>query len=262
MDRNKRFLIIQSILLAVVLVLLALGALRIFMEGYPLHKEDPFYEIYTASRVAERLACIAPLIFAAIGFTAAGWIMGIRDENDDKPVQDAEIMRDLTCARVQTPTWDMRKERSLQKKLFWIGWILFALLLIPVAMHCLNGAHFDNIADADQDLFALLRVYVPCVSAALCCLSVTTALRGRSMIRETQAAKAAMAEEKEAGIQAETKFLPVKAVLQAPEKKILIARWALLLLAIALLVLGTRNGGYHDVLKKATAICMECIGLG
>jgi hypothetical protein len=33
-------------------------------------------------------------------------------------------------------------------------------------------------------------------------------------------------------------------------------------MAVAFLILGIFNGGAEDVLKKAIAICTECIGLG
>ena len=39
-------------------------------------------------------------------------------------------------------------------------------------------------------------------------------------------------------------------------------RWALLALALALIVLGVLNGGLRDVFIKAANICTECIGLG
>ena len=39
-------------------------------------------------------------------------------------------------------------------------------------------------------------------------------------------------------------------------------RWALLALALALIVLGVLNGGLRDAFIKAANICTECIGLG
>ena len=46
------------------------------------------------------------------------------------------------------------------------------------------------------------------------------------------------------------------------EKIIMTTRVALLLIAIVFIVHGIINGGAYDVFKKATAICMECIGMG
>ena len=46
------------------------------------------------------------------------------------------------------------------------------------------------------------------------------------------------------------------------EKKIAIARLAVLCLGILFIILGVMNGGSRDVLIKAINICTECIGLG
>ena len=48
----------------------------------------------------------------------------------------------------------------------------------------------------------------------------------------------------------------------APEKVIMTTRIAILVVAIFFIVHGIINGGAYDVFKKATAICMECIGMG
>ena len=41
-----------------------------------------------------------------------------------------------------------------------------------------------------------------------------------------------------------------------------IAALCLAVLAVVLIIAGIKNGGMADVLAKATAICMECVGLG
>ena len=43
---------------------------------------------------------------------------------------------------------------------------------------------------------------------------------------------------------------------------LLTVRIVVLIAGIALLVLGTLNGGARDVVQKAIKICRECIGLG
>lgn len=56
--------------------------------------------------------------------------------------------------------------------------------------------------------------------------------------------------------------LPAKAVPQEGGFVPLVIRTAVLALAVAFIVLGVLNGGLEDVLIKANAICMECVGLG
>ena len=56
--------------------------------------------------------------------------------------------------------------------------------------------------------------------------------------------------------------LPAKAVPQEGGRVPPVVRTAVLALAVAFIVLGILNGGLEDVLAKANAICMECVGLG
>ena len=56
--------------------------------------------------------------------------------------------------------------------------------------------------------------------------------------------------------------LPAKAVPQEDGRLALVVRAAVLALAVVFIVLGILNGGLEDVLTKANAICMECVGLG
>lgn len=49
---------------------------------------------------------------------------------------------------------------------------------------------------------------------------------------------------------------------QRPGRRLRLLRLSLLLLSVLLIAAGVRNGGLEDVLTKASAICMECIGIG
>ena len=264
MTKNRLYMIVQSALILLLVILLSSAAIRIFLEGDAIQRNgDMFYWIYTRDRVAERFAPIAPLFFAAIGLTVAGWLLGVKDENADKPVQDTQIARDLVCARVQSPSDAMRREQATQKKLLWGGWIAFALCMIPVALYCLNGAHFDHPHEGtDGEFLNLMRVFLPWVAVGFGCLCVSAALRGKSERREADAAKAQLEAEKTAGVGAAARPLPCRAVKQAPAKGVLVIRYVALVLAVVLIIAGIKNGGMADVLAKATAICMECVGLG
>lgn len=264
MTKHRAYMIVQTALIALLVVLLSAAAIRIFLEGGAIQRNgDLFYWIYTRDRVAERFAPIAPLFFAAIGLTVAGWLLGVKDENADKPVQDSEIARDLICARVQTPSEAMRRERVAQKRWLRGGWIAFGLCMLPVLLYCLNGAHFDHPNEGtDGEFLNLMRVFLPWVAVGFGCLCVSAALRGRSELREAEAAKAQLEAERAAGAKAEPRVLPCKAVKQTPARGVALARYAVLALAVGLIIAGILNGGMADVLAKATSICMECVGLG
>ena len=56
---------------------------------------------------------------------------------------------------------------------------------------------------------------------------------------------------------------PVPQVPKMNHAKLIMAlRWALVCLAVAVLVYGFCTGGTADVLTKAKNICTECVGLG
>lgn len=145
MSKRRVFLVAQALLCALVAALLAAAAVGLYAEGVAVQRDtgDLFQYIYTREKAAARLAPILPLIVAALGMTIAGWLLGIRDENADRPVP-----------------MSMKPERPAKPR-----------------------------------TVAAMRV-------------------------------------------------------------------ALLILAVALIVAGIANGGLEDVLTKANAICMECVGLG
>lgn len=152
MTRKKVYMLIESLLCALTAGLLMAAAIRMYVEGAAIQASgDLFYYIYTREKVGAVLLKLLPLITGVIGFTVAGWILGIRDETQDKPA----------------------------------------------------------------------------------------ALKGMD-IRESVK----------------------KAVPQKSSRRIQILRVVILILAIALIILGVRNGGLDDVFAKGASICTECVGLG
>lgn len=256
MTRNKAYLLIQSLLCAMIALWLAVAAVRLYIDGAAIQASgELFYYIYTRERVGEALMPMLPLIFGALGMTVAGWILGIKDENADKPVQDLEIQRDLICARAQDPSDAMRKERIRQRWLFWGGWLMLAACMVPVALYVANGANFNRPLDTEADLFALVRVFAPWSALGIAALAITGVMRDRRFAREIDAAKALPKTERSA---------VVKTIPATPRdgRALTAFRAAVFILAVALIVAGALNGGLEDVLTKANAICMECVGLG
>ena len=118
MTKRKIFLIVQSALCVLIAVLLAVSAVRIFLEGSAYQAAGhPSEWIYTREKVAGPLTRILPLILVSLAMTIFGLVKDIRDEDADKPVQDTELTRNLTGARVAQLSEEMKKERDLQKKL-------------------------------------------------------------------------------------------------------------------------------------------------
>ena len=195
MSKSKIYLIVQSALCVLIAILLSASAIRIFLEGSAWQAAGhPSDWIYTREKVAAALAPILPLILTSIVITVIGLSKDIKDEDADKPVQDVEISRDLMAARVPQPSPEMVREQELQKKYRIGGRIGFAVCMVPILLYVTNADHFvqTDAVGLDQNIVALIAFIVPWTIAGLACLVVTTLLQEKSMLRETEAATAAI----------------------------------------------------------------------
>ena len=279
MAKNKIFLWIQTALCALIAILLAVAAVRIFLDGSAYQAAGhPSEWIYTREKVTAALMPVLPLFLLSFAMTVYGLARGIEDEEADKPVHDVERARDLVCARIAEPSEEMAKERALQKKLLLGGWIGFAVCMIPILLYITNGAHFA-LTDAeglDHSIVSMIAYVVPWTVLGLACLIVTTVLQGKSMQREADAATALMKEAaatkaaQAASADAPAAKAPAASKAVAPlyntspetaRRRILIRR-VLLVAAVIFVILGVQNGSMKDVLVKAIRICTECVGLG
>ena len=252
--RNRILLIAQSLLCVALVVMLSASAIGIYRDGIAEKQENPLAWVYTREKVAAALKPITPVFLLAVGVTVACAVLNVRDENENKPVQDIELNRDLVRARVAEPSEAMLKEQALQKKLLYGGWGGFALCMIPVLLYMTNGGHFPN-GDLEQMIGALAAHVFPWIILALACLMVSTLLQEKSIRREYDAIMARIREEKAAGIQAEPKS-------EKPAQNLNALRWVLLAVAVIFIIIGIRNGSMMAVVNKAIRICTECVGLG
>ncbi len=68
-------------------VLLAAGAVGIYVEGTARVAENPRESIYTAERAAEKLAPAVPLLIAAAALAVLGTALGVKDPKAGKPAK-------------------------------------------------------------------------------------------------------------------------------------------------------------------------------
>ena len=197
MMRSKLYLALQAMVCIALVVLLSLSAISIYREGSARKAEHPMENVYTPEDVAGKFAPIAPLLFAGLGLLVAGLALGVKDENADKPVKDAALNRDLLAARVAQPSEAMLAERRAQRRLLWIGWGLFALCMVPIAIYMLNGKHFPD--GNLEEMIAALAIHVfPWIILGLGCLCISSILQEKSIQRETAAAQEQLKAEKAA----------------------------------------------------------------
>ena len=141
MTRKKLFMAVQAVLCIVIAVLLAAGALSLYLDGAAKQAEgDLFYYMYTRERVGAKLLPVLPLLFCAIGLTIVGIILGIRDGNTDKPVKDEKLLRDLGSIQERT----VHQQADQKTKILRRAVLIIALILIVIGI--LNGGLEDVLA--------------------------------------------------------------------------------------------------------------------
>lgn len=252
--RNKILLAVQSLLCVALVVMLAVSAVGIYRSGIAEKRENPLAWVYTREKAAAALKPVLPVFLLAVGVTAACAVLNVRDENENKPVKDPELSRDLMRARVAQPDDAMKKEQAVQKKLLYGGWGGFALCMLPVLLYMTNGDHFPN-GDLEQMMGAFAVHVFPWIILGLAVLIVSTVLQGKSIRREYDAITARIKEEKAAGIKAAPQA-------EKPARNVNALRFVLLAIAVIFILMGIRNGSMTAVVNKAIRICTECVGLG
>lgn len=254
MNAKKALLLAQSVLCIALVVVLSAGVIGIYREGIAEKQENPLAWVYTREKAAAALRSAAPVFLLAVAVTVVCAVVNARDENENKPVKDVELSRDLTRLRVAEPSEAMKSEQAMQKKLLLGGWAGFALCMLPVGLYLIDGSHFQN-GDLEEMITSLAVHTFPWIIAGLACLVVSALLQGKSIQREYDAILLRIKEEKAAGITAEP-----KEKTPAPDYKRL--RMILLALAVIFIIAGIVNGSMTAVVNKAIRICTECVGLG
>ena len=141
MDRKKIFLIVQSVLCALIAGLLAAAALRLYFSG-PGDPEagEAFGHLYTREKAGAALLPVLPLLVVSLGMTITGIILSIRDENADRPVRDAGLLRDQgeirRCAVHQTAA----------RGTLYLRATVLALAVALIILGILNGGLEDVLA--------------------------------------------------------------------------------------------------------------------
>ena len=131
--------------------------------------------------------------------------------------------------------------------------ICFVLLLLLLAMHCIDIYFFQDSASAQifayDDVASRLQSLVPLLIAC-------TLLSILSLVFPSS-------EEKKLHVKHVTcQHQEDYAKSSINERPLVFIRTILLLIAVGFISWGVFNGGLYDVLVKAINICTECIGLG
>ncbi len=218
-------------------------------------------QIYTRAIVAESFTKIAIPVYSCLALVIGGMILNLVLPLE-KPRQKVDKNLPLILARLQEKTdltlcsrgqkAALAKEHTLRKNWVLCSGILLLGGLVIFLLHACNGSNWGT--DSTPSMVVAMEkmvgaLAVPCVFAIVAVYQIRKSLsREIDLMRQLSAQFPKKAEKAE-----------VKA---SGRKGIAIARMAILVTAIALVVLGAFNEGTADILTKAVNICTECVGLG
>ncbi len=138
MGKTRIFMIIQSLLCILSVILLMSAAIGIYSEGMSRKAEDPTEHIYTREAAVKAAAPGALALLFGLCLSVAGWAMGIHDENEDKPVMIPEFAGSM---KEQSKTGAIKEQEgfSQKKKLSRIR-----LLVLIIAVICIIAGIANN----------------------------------------------------------------------------------------------------------------------
>lgn len=195
--------------------------------------------------------CMAMVIlgFVLDVFLPAGKEKGAVEKNYQLILERLHAKTDLVQCE-ESLRASVLREQSSRKRHKIVTIALLVLGSIIFLSYALNGSSFHQHEINASMIQAMLRL-LPCMLVPFG-YAVFAAYHSRASIRrEIDLMKQANAPRKAPAEQA-------KPVSNAP----VILRWAVLAVAVGILVYGYCAGGTADVLTKAINICTECVGLG
>ncbi len=255
--------LLRALLAAYTLVvgaLLALAAIRIYMEGVApenmLGAGVYVHPVYSPEIIAAHFRPIAGVVYGYLAFAAAMCIvkLALPKEKDGMAIEAASTVRFLerriNAAKLNTSEGRaVQREMRYRKLLLWMQWAVYAVCIVLSAEWMFSPSSFASLELEHEMAQFALHVF-PRIIIALGAACMFAQLNHASAAREIPALQKILSRE-----------LPEKSG-GASEKTRLVLRIAIYALAVLFIALGMKNGGMRDVLVKAANICTECIGLG
>lgn len=120
-------------------------------------------------------------------------------------------------------------------------------------VYALNTHNFHQ-SDINGSMLKAMCVLIPCLTVTFCYTLFTVYYNEQSLKKEFELIKQLPASGNKAEACAKPEFFS--------EQRLVVIRFAVLIIALSILIYGFINSGTVDVLTKAVNICTECIGLG
>ena len=137
MKGTRLYLIVQTALCVLLMVLLAASAIELYREGTAHRAEKPLEWIYTRGKAAEGFVSVAPLFLLFLGLTAAGFFFGpaqqVAVQEKDTTAGAVKINQELLASHSLLPAKAVKRMRA--------ALILAAVVFIAAGV--LNGSARD-----------------------------------------------------------------------------------------------------------------------
>ncbi len=165
-------------------------------------------------------------------------------------------------AKLPVEAWKPEQE-ALKKKclLLWsiAGAVVLILFIFPLC-YLLNPANF-NRASTNVEMVDAAAHTLPFVAVAFAVVMIAW-LYGQKLLKDGIAkAKALTLQAAKDGKLNKSAEVAVKDSWLDNPKTLWIVRGVIIVASIFLIVFGIANGGFENVMAKAVALCMECVGL-
>lgn len=261
-NKLKRIHFVHSITLAVLIVILGILLITSCLDIYYSSDRDP----YSPDSIAQRFDRISSVVYITIVGIVGGLALDVifpLERKRPKAVAQERVLLARLRARVLSAENENRMllEKNLWRRKVWrcifliIPCVVFILLMIYPTYYLSDPDHF-TVTNLNADIIkAVLIVIIPAL-LGLVCFFIFYLLIRRSIRNEAKFCKHVLS-----GSSGKT----APNISDKNHKKKWLPwfiRGCLLLLAASFILVGIINGGANDVLKKAIAICTECIGLG
>ena len=250
----KKLHSIYRIVLAVLVVLLGAVLVLSCLDIYQSSDRDP----YSPASVSQAFHRIQILVYIVLAGILGGIILELvvpQEQKRPKAIisQQAKVQTLLAKLSPEDAALAVRTYSKGQRVLSLLPWVVSAALMVYPAYYFADTGHF-TVANLNADIVkAVLVVMLP----GLLCLAsffLFQLLINRKLKKQAEFCKqllAASGSKSNRPAPAPAKNGPIWGI-----------RIGVAAIAVALILLGIFNGGAQDVLKKAVAICTECIGLG
>ena len=147
MDKRKMLLYLQSALCILWVILMGAAAIRIYTTGLAYQAQGhPEAWIYTREKAVEVIGRYLPILLLPVISNIVCVFLGVRDEDQDKPVRDPDLMENNKKERENPSGSGNGEERARKLKTAKIA--VFAVAVVFVIAGIMNGSMEDMLIKA------------------------------------------------------------------------------------------------------------------